>query len=83
MHGHKFTLRCTRCKLLYNYAQYGNKHELGFRYYPFQRGFVVASSPGSRHVLNVARREGREPGKIYHVRDVGVEATSTRRALAQ
>ena len=43
MHGHKFTLRCTRCKLLYNYAQYGNKHELGFRYYPFQRGFVEAS----------------------------------------
>ena len=43
MHGRKFTLRCTRCKLLYNYAQYGNKHELGFRYYPFQRDFVEAS----------------------------------------
>ena len=42
MHDRKFTLRCTR-KLLYNYAQYGNKHELGFRYYPFQRDFVEAS----------------------------------------
>ena len=42
MHGHKFTLRCTR-KLFYNYTQYGNKHELGFRYYPSQRGFVEAS----------------------------------------
>ena len=26
-------------------------------------------------VLNVARRERREPGKFCHVRDVGVEAT--------
>ena len=27
------------------------------------------------HVFNIARRKRREPGKIYHVRDVGVEAT--------
>ena len=39
----KFTLRCTECKLLYNYAQFGNKHDLGFRYYPLQREFVEAS----------------------------------------
>ena len=38
-------------------------------------GRVLASFPGSPQVLNVARRERREPGKIYHVRDVGVEAT--------
>ena len=31
--------------------------------------------PSLPHILNVARRERREPGKIYHVRDVGVEAT--------
>lgn len=43
MYGHKFTLRCIQCKLLYNYAQFGNKHELGFRYYPIQRDFIEAS----------------------------------------
>ena len=31
--------------------------------------------PSLPRILNVARRERREPGKIYHVRDVGVEAT--------
>ncbi len=31
--------------------------------------------PNLPHVLNVARRERREPGLVYHVRDVGVEAT--------
>jgi hypothetical protein len=33
--------------------------------------------PSLPHVLNVARRarERREPGKIYHVHDIGVEAT--------
>ena len=31
------------------------------------RCFLLSLSPGSRHVLNVARREGREPSKIYHV----------------
>ena len=41
----------------------------------FQDDLFIASSPGSPQVLNVARRERREPGKIYHVRDVGVEAT--------
>jgi hypothetical protein len=39
----KFTLRCIECKLLYNYAQFGNKRDLGFRYYPVQREFVEAS----------------------------------------
>ena len=29
----KVTLRCQPCKLLYNYSQFGNKSELGFRYY--------------------------------------------------
>ena len=30
----KITLRCVDCQLLYNYSQFGNKRELGFRYYP-------------------------------------------------
>lgn len=43
MPGRKFTLRCMKCKLFYNYAQFGNKHDLGFRYYPIQQDFVEAS----------------------------------------
>ena len=43
MHGVKFTLCCTQCKLFYINAQFGNKHELGFRYYPILRDFVEAS----------------------------------------
>ena len=31
----------------------------------------LASSPGSSRSSNVARRKRREPGKIYHVSDVG------------
>ena len=31
----------------------------------------VSSSPGSSRFSNVARRKRREPGKIYHVNDVG------------
>ena len=31
--------------------------------------------PRLPHVLNVARRERREPDKIYHMHDVGIEAT--------
>lgn len=30
----KVTLRCMGCKLFYNITQYGNKSELGFRFYP-------------------------------------------------
>ena len=36
---------------------------------------TLALFPGSPQVLNVARRERREPGKLYHVHDVGIEAT--------
>ena len=36
---------------------------------------LLASSPGSLSFFNVTRRKTREPGKIYHVRDVGIEAT--------
>ena len=32
---------------------------------------ILASSPGSSRFSNVARRKRREPGKIYHVNDVG------------
>ena len=39
-HVKKYTLRCTKCNLLYNYAQYGDKHEKGFRYYFQQRQAV-------------------------------------------
>ena len=35
------------------------------------RGCMVASSSGSSRFSNVARRKRREPGKIYHVNDVG------------
>ena len=43
MYGQKCTLRCTHCKLYYNYSQYGNKHERGFRYYPSPQSFIEAS----------------------------------------
>ena len=33
----KVTLRCNECKVIYNYSQYGDKHNLGFRYYDYQR----------------------------------------------
>lgn len=39
----KITLRCTHCKLLYQYAKYGDKHNRGFRFYPSQRDAVEAS----------------------------------------
>ena len=42
-YGQKFTLRCTHCKLYYDYSQYGNKHERGFRYYPSPQLFIEAS----------------------------------------
>ena len=37
--GKKFTLSncCLRCTLYFNYAQFGNKRERGFRFYPMQR----------------------------------------------
>lgn len=33
----KFTLQCTRCSLIYNYAQFGNKNHKGFCFYPNAR----------------------------------------------
>ena len=36
----KVTLRCQPCKLLYNYSQFGNKSNLGFRYYPQMQPIV-------------------------------------------
>lgn len=39
----KFTLRCKPCNIYYNYATFGNKHELGFRYYPIMRNYIEAS----------------------------------------
>ena len=33
--------------------------------------YVLASFPDSSRFSNVARRKRREPGKIYHVSDVG------------
>ena len=33
--------------------------------------YCLASFPGSSRFSNVARRKRREPGKIYHVSDVG------------
>ena len=36
----KVTLRCIRCCLQYNYSQFGNKHGVGFRYYPETRPAV-------------------------------------------
>ena len=29
----KYTRRCAKCNLLYNYSQYGDKHQQGFHYY--------------------------------------------------
>ena len=36
----KYTLRCVKCNLLYNYSQYGDKHQTGFRYYSQERWAV-------------------------------------------
>lgn len=49
----KVTLRCTRCSLFYNYAQYGNKRVRGFRHYPTERSAVEASDTTyfDRHLL--------------------------------
>ena len=33
----KVTLRSVHCRLHYNYAQFGNKHDRGFQYYPVSR----------------------------------------------
>ncbi len=41
--GQKNTLRCSDCKVLYNYSQFGNKRELGFRYYDEARRIVEAT----------------------------------------
>ena len=39
----KVTLRCKRCGISYNYAQFGDKSGLGFRYYPTRRKYVEES----------------------------------------
>lgn len=51
----KYTLRCKPCNIYYNYANFGNKHELGFRHYPTERNFVEASDTVyfSRTILNL------------------------------
>ena len=36
----KVTLRCVNCCLQYNYSQFGNKHGIGFQYYPVTRPAV-------------------------------------------
>ena len=36
---------------------------------------IASLVPSLPRIFNIAHRERREPGKIYHVRDVGVEAT--------
>ena len=41
--GRKVTLRCKRCKLSYNYSQFGNKHDLGFKHYPEPRKYIEVS----------------------------------------
>ena len=33
----KYTLQCTTCSLIYNYAQFGNKNHRGFCFYPDAR----------------------------------------------
>lgn len=39
----KVTLRCKECSISYNYAQFGDKSGLGFRYYPTRRKYVEVS----------------------------------------
>lgn len=39
----KVTLRCKGCAITYNYAQFGDKSKLGFRYYPSKRKYVEVS----------------------------------------
>ena len=41
--GTKITLRCKHCSISYNYSQFGNKRENGFRYYPMRQEYVEAS----------------------------------------
>ena len=36
----KITLRCLQCSLFYNYAKYGDKRKVGFRFYPGERTAV-------------------------------------------
>ena len=33
----KYTLQCTKCSLIYNFGQFGNKSHRGFRFYPEAR----------------------------------------------
>ena len=48
--GRKFTLRCVHCNLYYNnYAQFGNKRDKGFRFYPTEQSFVEVSDSTYLH----------------------------------
>ena len=53
--GTKFTLRCKSCNIYYNYANFGNKRDFGFRYYPTERHYVEASDTVyfSRNILHL------------------------------
>ena len=42
-HAMKITLRCLHCGLFYNYAQFGNKREVGFRFYQEPREYIEAN----------------------------------------
>lgn len=50
----KYTLRCIKCSLLYNYSMYGNKHDRGFQFYTEARDLVEVSDTlyFERHLLN-------------------------------
>ncbi len=47
--GRKVTLRCKDCRLIYGYSQFGNKGDLGFRFYPVEREYVEASDTSLFH----------------------------------
>ena len=40
LHAEKLTTRCLRCNLYYNYDKWGNKHDIGFSWYPSPRKYV-------------------------------------------
>ncbi len=39
----KFTLRCKKCSILFNYAMYGNKEATGFQFYHSEREYIEVS----------------------------------------
>ena len=54
----KITLCCQHCQLFYNYTQFGNKHALGFRYYPQLQPVVEATDTSfvDRRILELQSR---------------------------